>query len=150
MKKKNTLLALNIGDWSGDGHNKNVSVLINCNKSASEIRQAYKDSCKLTGISFNHNEDYTGVLKGQYGSPFQICTEYEEYKVSNEAIEKLSSFGIEVLEEGYMNVNSFVDLWFDFVKLSLPTLQWEKFEVENINGFWNKELNCQFGYGLFE
>lgn len=44
------------------------------------------------------------------------------------------------------------------IKLSLPDLILEeaKFKrselknIEPVNGWWNPELNCQFGYGLYD
>ena len=76
---------LTIGDWSQDGHNQYEEFVYESNKSVHEIRQAYKDSCKLTGISFNHNEDYTGLnLKWdhpEYNSR-KIATEYSVYRMS--------------------------------------------------------------------
>ena len=52
-----------LGDWSGDGHGISEKVLIESNVSAQEIQEAYKASCKLTGVSFNHNNDYTGIKR---------------------------------------------------------------------------------------
>jgi len=149
---------LNVGDWSQDGHNQYKQVLVSVNKTIEEIRQAYKDSCKLTGISFNHNEDYTGLKLG-YGSPYQIATEYEDGTISAEALETLSKFGMnfetEVDEDEYYiaGVDEFTHIWFQFVMLSLPDLEWScdaKPSYPSINGFWNNDLNCQFGYGLFD
>ncbi len=48
-----------LGDPSQDGHSQYDKVLFEVNKTLEEVQQAYKDSCKLTGISFNHSYDYT-------------------------------------------------------------------------------------------
>lgn len=37
---------LSIGDWSQDGHNQSEDFVYEVNKTVSEIRQGYKDSCK--------------------------------------------------------------------------------------------------------
>jgi hypothetical protein len=50
-----------IGDWSSDGHGKSESFVLNGNYPVKMLRQAYKDSCKLTGVQFNHNYNYTGI-----------------------------------------------------------------------------------------
>jgi len=51
-----------LGDWSDDGHGKYEKVLVEVNKTIEEVQNAYKNSCKLTGISFNgSNEDFTGI-----------------------------------------------------------------------------------------
>lgn len=148
---------ITIGDWSEDGHGVSEQYVFDSNKSVREIRQAYKNSCKSTGLSFNHNQDYTGLNLG-YGSERQIATEYEDSSLSDLAKEILTKFGIDYanyVEEP--DVDNFCDLLINFIKVSLPDLELEeaafkKSELSNIdavNGWWNDELNCQFGYGLF-
>lgn len=154
---------LTIGDWSGDGHSISEDFIYESNKSVEEIRQAYKNACKLTGLSFNHNDDYTGLNLG-YGTDRQIATEYEESTISKLALKILKKHGIELKsedgsEEYFIDGSEdFVDILIKFIKLSLPDLKlkeasYKKSELKDIpaiNGWWNKELNCQFGYGLFE
>jgi hypothetical protein len=165
-----TKMYLNIGDWSGDGHSYSDKILLKSNKSVEEIQQAYKDSCKLTGLSFNHNEDYTG-LNLPYNHPEiddrRIATEYQSDTISKLAEKILLKHGIDVWEgfdvENECDKNEdnviidgpehFVELWTKFVKLSLPDLELDivedKDNIPNINGYWSKNLNVQFGYGLY-
>lgn len=155
-----------IGDWSDDGHGKYRKELLQSNYPVEVIQQAYKDSCRLTGVSFNHNEDYTGLNRHYSESEkYQIATEYESgCRIPPEAFKLLKDFNFEkheyysedLLEEdgGYYWESEFEDLWIWFVKLSLPEdAILEKAnvvdEIPNINGYWNKNLNVQFGYGLF-
>ena len=56
-----TLMKLTIGDWSKDGHNRMEHYYLNSNYDVHQVREAYKNSCKKTGVTFNHNEDYTGL-----------------------------------------------------------------------------------------
>jgi len=155
---------LTIGDWSQDGHNQYDEFVYESNKTVQEIRQAYKDSCKLTGLQFNINEDYTGLnLTWQHPeyNKRHICTEYEDSSVSDLAKEILKNHGIKLWEEGeedYIeSVEEFIDILIQFIKLSLPDLElkeasFKKSELKNIdpiNSWWNDELNHQFGYGLF-
>jgi hypothetical protein len=154
---------ITIGDWSGDGHSHAEQFVYESNKSVEEIRQAYKDSCRLTGLSFNHNEDYTGLLKpGDYGTDRQICTEYQESSISKFAKEILKTFNINIEKyvesdsDDYIDCENFIILLIDFIKLSLPDLKLEeasfkKSELKDmppVNGWWNEQLNCQFGYGV--
>jgi hypothetical protein len=149
---------LTIGDWSQDGHNQYEEFVYESNKSVKEIRQAYKDSCKLTGLSFNHNEDYTGLgLRNR--NPRQIATEYQEPNLSDLAKEILTEFEIDYTEyEKETGVENFTELLISFIKLSLPDLELEEASfkkselksIDAINGWWEQELNVQFGYGLFE
>ena len=46
MSNSNYLVYLNIGDWSGNGHDKNERFYFTSNYNVSTIRQAYKNSCK--------------------------------------------------------------------------------------------------------
>lgn len=164
---------LTIGDWSQDGHNQYEEFVYNSNKTIEEIRQAYKDSCKLTGISFNHNEDYTG-LNLPWDHPEtkdrKIAVEYESNTISKLAEKELLKHGLDihkVIERGKtkenigilpINEEEFIKILIAFIRLSLPDLTLEEAsfkkselkEIPAINGWWNKELNVQFGYGLFD
>lgn len=162
MEKYKMYLVL--GDWSGDGHSISEKILMESNYPVDKVQQAYKDSCKLTGISFNHNEDYTGIKRDwQERDKYHIATEYGKSDVSDECVEALAKHGLilpkksDDKEAYYDYFDSdyywFTNLWTDFVKLSLPDLELtrskEVDKIPVINGFWNKDLNVQFGYGLF-
>ena len=67
-----------LGDWSDDGHGKTEKICLEFNKTVEEIQQAYKDSCKLTGINF-HSAD-------------GLCVEYEDNSVSDKYMEILEQF----------------------------------------------------------
>lgn len=155
-----------LGDWSDDGHGKYDKVLVESNKSVKEIQDAYKASCKLTGVSFNHNDDYTEIKRDyKEQEKYHIATEYEQgFDVSDEAKQALRDAGFDadkhfafgMDEEGDQvedNDVVFLHLWTEFVKLSLPDLIINKISEDNsipvINGYWNKNLNVQFGYGLY-
>jgi hypothetical protein len=156
-----------LGDWSGDGHGKSEKVLVESNKTVKEIQNAYKASCKLTGVSFNHNDDFTGRSRDwREAKKYQIATEYEQgFKVSDEAKQALKAAGYDadkhfafgMDEEGDQvedNDVIFLHIWTEFVKLSLPDLVMNKIPEDDsipvINGYWDKNLNVQFGYGLYE
>ena len=79
-----------LGDWSDDGHGISKDFLFECNYDVHKIRQAYKDSCKKLGVTFNHNKDYTGLGLG-YGNERQVWTEYEEDGISKTAFEILDN-----------------------------------------------------------
>ena len=151
---------LTIGDWSQDGHNEFEIFVYEVNKSVEEIRQAYKDSCKKTGVQFNHNVNYTGLVERSYE---KICTEYEDDKIREDAIEILKNFDFDLSKYcnedfGFDDVEQFCELILNFIKLSLLDLTWEEAAfkkselktIEPINGWWNTSLNVQFGYGLFD
>ncbi len=153
MKNKMYLV---LGDWSDDGHGKTDKVLYKVNHTVEKVQQAYKDSCRLTGISFNHNEDYTSRGRKLLDSKdYQICTEYQRPDLSKEVMNVLEKFKCPLVKNlkasEFFVDDMFADLWWWFVSLSLNDLQWEEIEDETpvINGYWNKNLNVQFGYGLY-
>ena len=158
---------LTIGDWSDDGHGKSKEIIYESNKSIEEIQQAYKDSCKLTGLQFNTNQDYT-ELGLRWDHPEydarHIATDYEDNVISKLAEATLLKHGIDVWdgfdmkhfnkETDLVHIDGpqhFCDLLIKFIKLSLPDLELEEIpnSIMSINGWWNENLNVQFGYGLF-
>lgn len=160
MMKKMYLV---LGDWSDDGHGKSDKILVESNCTVDGVQQAYKDSCKMTGVQFNHNENYSGLK-----SYLEIATDYEENTIPVEAVEIFrEKFGLtkEIIEgwelddeyeEGepiHLNSDSIVNAWIWFVRLSHPEIIIQEVDVKDeipcINGYWNKNLNVQFGYGLY-
>lgn len=155
-----------LGDWSGDGHKQYDKVLVESNKTVEEIQDAYKASCRLTGVSFNHNDDFTGRQRDyREQKKYHIATAYDQgFAVTDEAKQALKDAGFDVDkhfafgmdEEGDQiedNDIIFLHLWTEFVKLSLPDLIINKIPEDKsipvINGYWDKNLNVQFGYGLY-
>lgn len=170
-------MLLVLGDWSQDGHNLSDSFGCCANKTISEIQEAYKASCKLTGISFNHNEDYTERNRDwTIENLYRIATEYDSPFIHYSCYEVLQEYNCPLLDRfttqrnGVDEVYSFdrndvfkhyIELWWWFVKLSLPDLEYEMAidlpsndpglgnDLKPINGYWNTRLNVQFGYGLY-
>ena len=152
------LYKLVLGDWSDDGHGQTAEVLFECNYDVHKIRQAYKDSCKKLGIAFNSTEDYTG-LGLKHDDNRVIWMDYEEKEISKLAFDTLGEAncfdGIDYEETDYgyeiYDNNDCAKLIMNFIALSMPNdFTYELVEVEEINGYWNDELNEQFGYGLFD
>lgn len=155
-----------LGDWSDDGHGKYDKVLVESNKTVREIQDAYKASCRLTGVSFNHNEDFTERKRSsREANKYHIATDYEQgFDVSEEAKQALRDVGFDVDKHFAFGMDDegdqiedndviFLHLWTEFVKLSLPDLIINKIPEDRgipvINGYWNNNLNVQFGYGLY-
>jgi len=163
-----------LGDWSDDGHGKYEKVLVESNVDVAIIQKAYKDSCKLTGVSFNHNDDYTGLNRQDMEeTEYHIATEYERRGIPEKALTELLKHGFKeaFLENEKYDFKGwektlkagddldyddlFVDIWIWFVKLSLPENTIlkkvdEKNDIPVINGYWNKKLNVNFGNGLYQ
>ena len=162
-----------LGDWSDDGHGKSEKVLMSSNVPVEDVQQAYKDACKLTTVSFNDNENYTGVKRDyKEEADWQIATNYEEPYIGAKAYENLKEFGIEEFlnefggasdylknyqnDDGSVNIEGnemFIKLWSWFIKLANPKITICRSKSGDstpcINGYWDKNLNVQFGYGLY-
>jgi len=151
---------ISIGDWSGDGHDKFSVVLYSANRSVEEMQQAYKDSCKLTGIQFNYranDQNYTD--REDTNKWWQVCCEYEDNKIDNKAIEVLIKYDCPLEEfmglDHILDPESMADLIMWFIGLSISEneteFKWERVKenIPSLNGGWNKNLNVQFGYGLY-
>lgn len=154
-----------LGDWSEDGHGILKEVLIECNcNDVTDIQNAYKASCKKFGVQFNDDKDYTGKNL-PYGDPHFIWTEYGDSNMSVVAYDILNNAGcfdgidIEENDDGRYYIDSIesgleehAKVIMNFISLSMPddfTYQIIKKNYPCINGYWNENLNVQFGYGLF-
>jgi hypothetical protein len=135
---------INIGDWSGDGHEKCDRLLHKSNYSVKKLQQAYHKSCSKIGVKL-----------------LEVCSDYGEQHLEQDVAEKLLEAGcpMELLkefeddEDYIMTAEKLAELLVWFVGVSMP----EDFECTlikeenalNFNGFWG-DLNESFGYGLYE
>lgn len=153
---------LALGDWSEDGHGISKDVLIGCNCSnVNDIRNAYKASCRKLGVQFNNGEDYTGKNLAD-DDPHLIWTKYQENDMSAVAYDILDKAGCfdEVYIEKDDNGRYYVEspeecacIIMSFIALSmLDDFRYSivKERYPYINGHWNKGLDIQIGYGLFD
>lgn len=155
---------IDIGDYSDDGHGKYDTFILECNYPVDVVGQAYKDSCKLTGISFNHNQDYTERNRSwQEANKYRIATEYQDCYISTECQAVLLEHGIDVwegfnkedFEDDQIHMEGptdFIELLMKFNKLSLPNLEYKivKDELPSLNAWHGSPLHCQLGYGLYD
>lgn len=153
-----------IGDWSGDGHRESDDVIFQVNYPICDIQDAYKESCKLTGVQFNHGKNYS-TPNGEYAFN-QILTEYGEpfitpeqtailkkfHVITDEIINKLRLREIDDNEFIVDDVKQFVTILIRFISLSMPDDFVASHVNENripyINGH-GSDLNVQFGYGIY-
>lgn len=147
-----------LGDWSDDGHGKSEKILIESNIEREILQEAYKKSVKSTGIGFNCNEK----------SKIKICAEYDDNKLTTNTFKILENLkcpfdkiGLkdqsdnniteDTCEEFYFDNDTFLNLLMWFIGLSVKDFEWKKIkeEIPCFNGYWDKNLNVSFGYGLY-
>jgi hypothetical protein len=159
-------MCLVIGDWSDDGHCMSDEVKVRVNRTVLEVQETYKKACLVTGVEFNHNEDFTDRSRDwKKRRLFQVCTSYQDSlsHMTPQVMDALEEHGIDrqflndIKQGGY--IVEFVKLWFRFCQIVDPALEWnEDFSTQQegtaptpvINGYWNPNLNVQFGYGLYD
>lgn len=147
-KKKDFLLKLTLGDWSDDGHGQYEEIYVLSNYDVHAMREAYKESCMKTGLYFHDIAIHPHWRK--------IWTDYHENNISENALKILEDYGIidkdEIPETEQYNVDQAAEIIMRFIKLSMPDdfkYKFVEIDATPINGWWNDELNVQFGYGLF-
>ena len=144
---------LPIGDWSKDGHSQSENITMEMNKSKAEIIDAYHKTTELLNMTFDSN-DMIG------SNPIRLINSWEDNKLNKEVVDILSKHGVNFeLFEGYYpeeKVCYFVAaeeaaiLFMEFVKISLPDLEYEHINDETpyLFGYWG-DLNISVGYGIF-
>lgn len=138
---KNDVFSLAIGDCHLHSHSHRNTFAIKANDSVENIKKAYLNSVDASGVSFTpHITDPKYVFVGldqSYG-------DYLDYTVKKETAEKLTHFGINPFDQKYMydavdeydidddeevvylfdDDENFVSLLMDFIKISLPNLEY--------------------------
>lgn len=145
-------LRMEIGDPSKDGHNQSETIYFNSNKSSQELKEAYNKSCLLTGLVWTSNKNpivdgvelkWSRHCRHSDYNDRQLFVEYEQYEISDLAKSILESHGIHVEENNY-DSDCVIDLFHNFLRLSLPD-----FEVEFVKDE-TELVDITIGYGLFE
>lgn len=137
-----------IGDWSCDGHNQSDKFTFECNAEEANIKKAYLQAVKKSGISL-HNDH--GKTKSKARA---ICCDYEDSSLDEEAVEQLKGIGVDFaevhLEDGTIGPEDVARLFFDMVKTQIPGFEYKLIEnPKTINGGWSKDFNHSFGYGCY-
>lgn len=135
------------GDPSGDGHSQGDRVLVKSNKTMSSVMSAYKESAEMTGLVFQENETVSiGGKKLDWKHPEykqrRVCVDYQDSSPSELAYKILIEHGIEEFE--VYGSESLVSLFMEFVKLSLPDLEYEIIQDKS------DVLPISIGYGIYD
>lgn len=134
------LIKLNIGDWSGDGHDKKEEVLCKSNKDVLEVRKAYKKGTEIIGLDL-----------------FTICNEYEDDRITSEQrklFRCLDDVDADSVDDNFVpiGVKEMCNMWLEIVRSGDQDLRIEELtSIQHFNGYWadDKYFNNHIGYGLF-
>ena len=139
-----TKFNITIGDWSGDGHSRNKVYLTTTALTIQDVREAHFKMKSVFGFSIEN-----------------ICSEYEEYKMSECEVEdlldhKLISDEQAVQFQSYVETDQMAELWVKMLNHVNPELNCELAEAGekipdlHFYGYDDKKRHISFvGYGLF-
>jgi len=123
------------------------------NKTLDDIINAYMNSCDLTKVCFDNTQGYKYI---------QLACEYQDNSISKEAEINLLKYGLDVWDGYDMNVydkendlsffdgvDHFMEVFWKFVKISLPDLLLEEGLFKKSEMMTMKNFPFNMGYGLF-
>lgn len=138
------LIEIPIGDASGDGHDHCERFIIESTHDLNALNDAYERSCKLTGLQFDTNGNYTGVDEDwPEFDKRKLCNDYLDSEISKENRAILESHGIKTIDSYLYEPGTFLLLVMDFVKLSLPHFEFKVVDKPTLPSF-----DRSFGYGI--
>lgn len=140
---------LPIGDWSKDGHSQSENITMEMNKSKEEIIDAYHKTTELLNMTFDSN-DMIG------SNPIRLINSWDDNKINKEVADILSQHGVGLelfdnfLGNYYFDAEEAAILFMEFVKISLPDLEYKRVndKIPYLFGYWG-DLNISVGYGVF-
>jgi hypothetical protein len=130
------VIVLEIGDSSGDGHDKRNTVVVVSNKSQSEIMEAYRKGCAVVGFDLIN----------------ECCEEFEDSLISEARMKMLTDAGVKLEDDDFVCKNGFARLSCDewttlyLGVVSLGFVDPSDFKYEILN---YKHRIYIGGYGLF-
>ena len=121
-----------VGDWSGDGHGKSQTVVINSNLPKGELMAAYQAGTKLVGFDLGCD----------------VCEEYEDNRMKREYKTKLLDLGFRNFYDDdpeedtcYVDQDIFTQIFLFICKLGNPSFEHQLIKSDSYLYIG--------GYGLF-
>jgi hypothetical protein len=131
-------IVFELGDWSDDGHGKSDKYKLKTNKTVEELRELHFKFCE------------------QYFEIGEMCSEYQEYGLSDEIKAKLDSLNISYkLFEQDTSTKQLLIIWLDCLKRVDNTVEYYIIEDDTPTmHFYGFDANGRHlgvpGYGLFD
>lgn len=120
---KEHIIHFELGDYSGDGHGFSDSFYKKSNYSVEQITEAYAKAVNIVGVDLVED----------------VCTDYEDYHVTQEQYDKLLKHGLieeeEDVEDFYIDIDLYLDIFEAMIKLVLKDFWWIDFpeSCENLD-----------------
>lgn len=130
-----SLININLGDWSDDGHGKTSDNYFNCSHERKDVVAAYKKGCKKLGFVLHE----------------EVASDYEDSKLDEDYYEKFVALGFTGTFEDldYMQSEDLVELFIFTVQLGNSAIQFTPAVSEVQEMFGYAGLSGHFGYGIF-
>lgn len=138
------LFYLTIGDWAGDGHEKNEPYLVRSNKSVGQVREAHFRIKDATGIDIE-----------------TICSGYGEDTIDQDLVDKIEALGFKLenssgIGKEVVDVDEMARLWVFLLQKADPELELTfvkqpDYPDLHFYGYDDKGRHIgPVGYGLFQ
>jgi hypothetical protein len=136
-------VTLQVGDYSSDGHGICTEITFKSSHPVEELQKAYLKSVKKTGLSFDHGKHSKGKI--------QICTEYEDRHIPDEAKDKMIKLGYDIdsLDDPeWLEPKDLGNMVLWFIGLNLKDFKHETIVPRKTYFNGGNNLNVQIGYGV--
>lgn len=145
-----------VGDWSSDGHGDKEFISFRCTHDEKAVQKAYLAACKKGNVALHKS-----------GAEHVIACDYEDNKLRPDARKALKKLGVDLslLDDNsdedddedaddagtYLGPQDIVVLFAEMVKTQIDGFNYvipENTRLPTLNGYWKKDFNFQFGYGV--
>lgn len=149
-----------VGDWSDDGHGKKVTFSFKCTHSEEDIQKLYLQAAEKSGIWMHETLPYNDGT-----DRIELCCSYADFNLLPEHIRRLEDLGIhtqfitESIDPNYvdddgnlsyfMHAESVFNVFMHMVHSQDNSVVWSMIKEKPLNGYWSKNFNYSFGYGVF-
>ena len=160
-----------LGDWSDDGHGKYDKILCDITGDLKSAKLNFIKACQNFKVSFDVNDEYLNVTSDWGNSnDYRIACEYGDRYLPVIAYERFLSNST-FPKKFNKNSDNYTTFWNNDYGLCLDKksiieiIFWLVSTVDNsfsgtiidnkdtipvFNGYWDKDLNIQIGYGLYD
>lgn len=138
-----------IGDWSKDGHNQSDNFSFECTHDETEVKTAYLAAVKACKVSLHHEAKGAVV----------VCERYQDNLIKPEQLSNLKELGVNFsgfegsTKDGgmYCGPQNIAKIFMEMVKSQIDGFKYNAVEQPKpINGWWSKDFNYGFGYGVYD
>jgi len=137
-------ISLTVGDWSGDGHDKDEVFYIKCNLNVTELQDAYKQGVKETGIDVSKCCEEYEDSRFDKEDALKLLKEGKAFEFISKNIQKDIDDSIDDADDDDLTIyciEMFAVLWLCVARIAQPTLKIQ---------FNKNPPNIDIGgYGLF-